>query len=86
MLTVHRHSFTYFERISFCVQVIQQHPAGAYVLNKTFPKHQTATGIMGGTEPTSPNQEPSVVKKTLECLHTSVQREYKRVGVRYGSI
>lgn len=41
-------------------KVIKQHPAGAYVLNNTFPKHQTATGIMGGTEPTSPNQEPSV--------------------------
>lgn len=74
------HPSTYFDRILFCVQVInKQHPAGSYVLNKTFPKHQTATGatgIMGNTEPTSPSQEPSVVKKIHECLHTSIQREY----------
>ncbi|XP_052444278.1 RNA-binding protein 27-like isoform X7 [Carassius gibelio] len=42
----------------------KQHPAGSYVLNnKTFPKQQTApgaTGTTGGTEPTSPSQEPSV--------------------------
>ncbi|XP_067279292.1 RNA-binding protein 27 isoform X7 [Pseudorasbora parva] len=41
----------------------KQHPAASYVLNNTFPKHQTATGatgIMGSTEPTSPSQEPSV--------------------------
>uniref|UniRef100_A0A673M105 RNA-binding protein 27-like n=1 Tax=Sinocyclocheilus rhinocerous TaxID=307959 RepID=A0A673M105_9TELE len=42
----------------------KQHTAGSYVLNnKTFPKQQTATGAAGttgGTEPTSPSQEPSV--------------------------
>ncbi|XP_052393373.1 RNA-binding protein 27 isoform X4 [Carassius gibelio] len=44
----------------------KQHAAGSYVLNKTFPKQQTATGAAGttgatgGTEPTSPSQEPSV--------------------------
>uniref|UniRef100_A0A671KV62 RNA-binding protein 27-like n=1 Tax=Sinocyclocheilus anshuiensis TaxID=1608454 RepID=A0A671KV62_9TELE len=41
----------------------KQHTAGSYVLNnKTFPKQQTATGAAGttgGTEPTSPSQEPS---------------------------
>lgn len=83
------HSSTYFDQILFCVQVInKQHPAGAYVLNKNFPKHQTATGptgIMGSTEPTSPSQEPSVVKKIHECLHTSIQREHIWY-MQYGSI
>ncbi|KAA0720438.1 RNA-binding protein 27 [Triplophysa tibetana] len=39
------------------------HNAGSYVLNKTFPKQQTATGVAGTTaaaEPTSPSQEPSL--------------------------
>uniref|UniRef100_A0A673HKG3 RNA binding motif protein 27 n=1 Tax=Sinocyclocheilus rhinocerous TaxID=307959 RepID=A0A673HKG3_9TELE len=39
------------------------HTAGSYVLNKTFPKQQTATGAAGttgSTELTSPSQEPSV--------------------------
>uniref|UniRef100_A0A8C1P0K8 RNA binding motif protein 27 n=1 Tax=Cyprinus carpio TaxID=7962 RepID=A0A8C1P0K8_CYPCA len=44
----------------------KQHTAGSYVLNKTFPKQQTATGAAGttgttgSTELTSPSQEPSV--------------------------
>ncbi|XP_057216774.1 RNA-binding protein 27 isoform X2 [Triplophysa rosa] len=41
----------------------KQHTAGSYVLNKTFPKQQTAMGVVGTTasaEPTSPSQEPSV--------------------------
>uniref|UniRef100_A0A8C1VI26 RNA binding motif protein 27 n=1 Tax=Cyprinus carpio TaxID=7962 RepID=A0A8C1VI26_CYPCA len=42
----------------------KQHTAGSYVLNKTFPKQQTATGAAGTTgtttELTSPSQEPSV--------------------------
>ncbi|KAI2651028.1 RNA-binding protein 27 [Labeo rohita] len=44
----------------------KQHTAGSYVLNKTFPKQQTATGAAGttgttgSTEPTSPSQEPSM--------------------------
>lgn len=49
-------------------QVInKQHNAGSYVLNNTFPKQQTATGVAGttaGAEPTSPSQEPSVVTNT----------------------
>uniref|UniRef100_A0A671S0G4 RNA-binding protein 27-like n=1 Tax=Sinocyclocheilus anshuiensis TaxID=1608454 RepID=A0A671S0G4_9TELE len=39
------------------------HTSGSYVLNKTFPKQQTATGAAGttsSTELTSPSQEPSV--------------------------
>ncbi|KAK2873089.1 hypothetical protein QQF64_017172 [Cirrhinus molitorella] len=44
----------------------KQHTPGSYVLNKTFPKQQTAiiaagtTGTTGNTEPTSPSQEPLV--------------------------
>ncbi|XP_073680351.1 RNA-binding protein 27 isoform X3 [Garra rufa] len=44
----------------------KQHNPGSYVLNKNFPKQQTAiiaagtTGTTGNTEPTGPSQEPSV--------------------------
>lgn len=76
---------TFLDLILFCSQVInKQHTAGSYVLNNTFPKQQTATGAAGGTEPTSPSQEPSVVKKAHECLHTAgsyVLREYRCISI-----
>uniref|UniRef100_A0A9J8DKR6 RNA binding motif protein 27 n=1 Tax=Cyprinus carpio carpio TaxID=630221 RepID=A0A9J8DKR6_CYPCA len=70
----------------------KQHTAGSYVLNKTFPKQQTATGAAGttgttgSTELTSPSQEPSVgltPPSSLQkgpFLRTVLKTAYKSLG------